>query len=325
VDTYDWIGYLPFDKMPSIFDPPSGIIGTANGRVTPDSYPYLISAEWMPPYRTERIYQVLQAGKKFSAADMLALQTDIYSDTDRFFAQRFVSAVDRTSSASPSARQAAGLMRNWDGHITIDSVAPTIAVAARRQLQRLLLEPVLGPSDDNPRGNSGWRQYTWHNSIVWLEEVVLKQPQRWLPKTYKSWDDLLTAAVDEGINPHSVPRDLATWHWGQAHPVYLQHPILGRVPLLNRWTGPGTQPQSGNGNTVKQVGVAFGPSQRLTVDFANLDASTLNLVTGQSGNLLSPHYMDHWQAWHSGTTFPLPFSPESVQKSRAHELHLGPE
>jgi penicillin amidase len=322
VDTYDWTGYLPFDKMPSVFDPPSGIIGTANGRITPDAYPYLISAEWMPPYRTERIYQVLQSDKKFSAADMLTLQTDISSDIDRFFAQRFVSAIDRTSSASPRARQAATLMRDWDGRLTAGSVAPAIAVAARRQLQRLLLEPVLGPANDS--GNSGWRQYTWHNSIVWLEDVVLKQPQRWLPKNYRSWDDLLTAAVEQTITETSAPRDLATWHWGQTHPIYLQHPIFGRVPLLNRWTGPGTQPQSGDGTTVKQVGFGFGPSQRLTVDFASLDASTLNIVTGQSGNFLSAHYMDHWQAWCNGTSFPLPFSPESVQKSRAHELRLEP-
>ena len=97
------------------------------------------------------------------------------------------------------------------------------------------------------------------------------------------------------------------------------------MPLLNRWTGPGTQPQSGDGTTVKQVGLGFGPSQRLTVDFANLDASTLNIVTGQSGNFLSPYYMDQWQAWYQGTTFPLPFSPEAVQKARVHELHLEPK
>ncbi|MBZ5629615.1 MAG: penicillin acylase family protein [Acidobacteriia bacterium] len=325
VDAYEWHGYVPFDQMPSVFDPESGLIGTANGRVAPDGYPHLISAEWMPPYRTERIYQFLQSGKKFSAADMLALQTDIYSDLDRFFAQRFAAAVDHTPSASPRARQAAGLMRNWDGRLTIDSVAPSIAVAARRQLQRLLLEPLLGPADDNSNLATGWRQYTWHNSSVWLENLLTDQPQRWLPKTYKSWDDLLAATVEQTINGKGVPRDLSSWHWGQAHPVYLQHPIFGRVPLLRRWTGPGTQPQSGDGTTVKQVGFGFGPSERLTVDFANLDASTLNIVTGQSGNFLSAYYMDQWQAWYQGTTFPLPFSPDAVRKSRAHEMRLEPK
>jgi penicillin G amidase len=324
-DAFDWNGYLPFEQMPSVFDPESGIIGTANGRATPDGYPYLIATEWMAPYRTDRIYQVLRADKKFSAADMLALQTDIYSDFDRFLAHRFTSAIDHSTRASPRARQAVDLMRNWDGRLTTDSVAPSIAVAARRQLQRLLLEPLLGPADENSNVATGWRQYTWMNSAVWLENLLTTQPQRWLPKTYRSWDDLLIAAVERAVSANSVPRDLASWRWGQAHPVYLQHPIFGRVPLLNRWTGPGRQPQSGDGTTVKQVGVGFGPSERLTVDFANLDASTLNIVTGESGNFTSTYFMDQWQAWYQGTTFALPFSAEAVRKSRAHELRLEPK
>ena len=210
VDAFEWNGYLAFDQMPSVFDPESGIIGTANGRATPDGYPYLISTEWMEPYRTDRIYQFLHADKKFSAADMLALQTDIYSDIDRFFAERFASAIDHSAQASPRARQAADLMRKWDGRLTTDSVAPSIAVAARRQLQRLLLEPLLGPADENSKVATGWRQYTWQNSAVWLENLLTTEPQRWLPKSYTSWDDLLTAAVEQAVTAKSVPRDLAS-------------------------------------------------------------------------------------------------------------------
>lgn len=324
VETYEWTGYVPFDSMPSVFDPPSGIIGTANGRVTPDGYSYLISAEWMSPYRADRIYQVLQQDKKFSPADMLALQTDIYSDLDRFFARQFATAVDHMPSASQRVRQAADLMRNWDGRLTVDSAAPTIAVGARRELQRMLLEPYLGAaSTGNP--DSGWREYHWQNSAVWLENLLTERPQRWLPKNYKSWDDLLAAAVEQAISAKYAPRHLASWKWGPTHPVYLQHPLFGRVPFLNRWTGPGRLPQSGDGTTVKQVGLGFGPSERLTVDFSNLDASTLNIVSGEAGNFLSPYFMDQWQAWYQGTTFPLAFSADSVQKSRVHELKLEPK
>ena len=41
-DAHEWTGYVPFDKMPSVYDPPSGIIATANGRITPDGYPYTL-------------------------------------------------------------------------------------------------------------------------------------------------------------------------------------------------------------------------------------------------------------------------------------------
>ena len=83
-DSHEWTGYIPFDKLPSVYNPASGIVATANGRITPDHYPYSISTGWEAPWRTARIYRVLESGKKFSAADMLALQMDIYSDVRSF-------------------------------------------------------------------------------------------------------------------------------------------------------------------------------------------------------------------------------------------------
>jgi penicillin amidase len=63
----------------------------------------------------------------------------------------------------------------------------------------------------------------------------------------------------------------------------------------------------------------------MTVDLANLDQSTLNLVTGEAGNLLSPYYLDQWNAWYNGFPFAWPFSGPAVDKARAHELVLEPE
>ncbi len=324
VDTYEWTGYLPFDKMPSVFDPASGIIATANGRITPDGYPYLISAEWMAPHRTDRIVRVLQSNKKFSAGDMLNLQTDIYSDFDRFLAQRFAYAIDHTKDASLRVREAADLLRKWDGRVTADAVAPTIVARGRRHLTQLLLEPLLGPSNDAEEVATGWRQYTWHNSSVWTENLLLHQPQRWLPHNFSSWDALLTSAVDRAVNSPDAPRVLSSWRWGDLNAVYVQHPVFGAVPILRRWSGPGRRVQSGDGTTVKQVGRGFGPSERMTVDFSNLDESTLNIVTGESGNLFSRHYMDQWIAWYNGKNYTLPFSSEAVGKSKTHELRLQP-
>ena len=105
-NAHEWTGYIPFDKLPSIYNPPSGVIATANGRITPDGYPNSISAEWEAPWRTERIYHVLESGRKFAASDMLALQNDIHSENDLFAAERFVYAIDHA--AKPSARAKAG-------------------------------------------------------------------------------------------------------------------------------------------------------------------------------------------------------------------------
>ncbi len=143
---HDWTGYIPFDKLPSVYDPPSGIVATANARITPNGYPYQLATQWFSPYRTERIYKVLESGKKFSSDDMLALQTDITSDYDRFFAEKFVEAIDHSPKAGDRVKRAAALLRNFDGRMLADSAAPTIVVNARRALWRKLLLPKTRPS-----------------------------------------------------------------------------------------------------------------------------------------------------------------------------------
>jgi len=326
---HEWAGSVPFESLPSVFDPPSGILATANGRITPDGYPYVLTAQWAAPYRTERIYQLLGTGKRFSAADMLAVQMDIYSAFDHLCAQRFADAVERTPSASARAREAGKLLRAWDGRLTADSAAATLVTRARRRLWRLLLEPRLGSSDQRdslPPGTAvtGWRQYNWFISSVALESILTERPPRWLPQTFSSYDQLLTAAVEATVSEPQAPSELRGWRYGDQYPLEFSHSLFGRVPVLARWAGPGLKPQSGSGTTVKQVGRSFGPSQRMTVDLASLDASTLNLVTGQSGQLGSPYFLDQFPAWYEGRTFALPFSATAVESSRAHTLLLEP-
>jgi penicillin amidase len=311
---HDWIGYIPFDELPSLYDPPSGIIATANSRITPDKYPRLLATQWYPPYRTSRIYQVLESSKKkFSSADMLALQTDITSEYDRFFVDRFVYAIDHSAKAGARVRQAADIMRGFDGRMIADAVAPTIETRARAVLWKKLLQAKL---------DTDWDMYAWSEAAVALETIVQNQPARWLPPGYSNFNDLLTAAVEEALT--EAPSDLKSWKFGEEYPVEINHPLFGSIPILNHWTGPSKHPQSGGSYTVKQVGRRFGPSERMTVDFSDLDKSTLNIVIGQSGQLLSPHYMDHWDAWYNNKTFVLPFSDQAVQLAKAHELMLTP-
>ncbi|HEY2390803.1 MAG TPA: penicillin acylase family protein [Candidatus Angelobacter sp.] len=310
---HDWTGYLTFDKLPSLYNPPSGIIATANSKITPAGYPYQLATQWFPPYRVERIYKVLKSGKKFSPADMLALQTDITSEYDRFFADKFVYAIDHSAKATDRTHKAADVMRGWDGRMLADSVAPTIEVRTRRALWEMLLEPKLGNDADN---------YEWSEAAVVLESIVQNQPARWLPPGYTSFNDVMTDAVNKALK--DAPADIQSWKYGEVYPVVIDHPIFSAIPGLRSISGPGRHPQSGGGYTVKQVGRSFGPSERMTVDFSNLDASTFNIVIGESGQIFSPHYMDQWDAWYNNKTFPLAFSDAAVQSTKTHELMLEP-
>jgi penicillin amidase len=342
-NAHEWKGWVPFDEMPHVYDPPGGILATANGRIVPDRYKYSISTEWEAPWRTDRIYRVLESGKKFAPADMLTLQMDVSSSYDRFCADKFVYAVDHSASASGRAKRAAEILRDWDGRMSADSAAPTIETKAGQELARLLLEPKLGAAtaETTSSGAAGasfdslsWKSYRWAMSSVWLENVLTKQPARWLPAGYADYGSLMTAAIENAVkqteisSPDAnkvsadVPADLSQWKWGENYPVEINHPVLRQLPLIGRFTGPGWHRLSGSNYTVKAVGRGFGPSERLTWNFANFDESTLNLVTGESGIFLSPYYMDQWTAWYGGSTFPFPFSQAAVERQRAHELTL---
>jgi penicillin G amidase len=315
-EKHDWTGYIPFDKLPSLYNPPSGIIATANSKITPEGYPYQLATQWFPPYRAERIYELLKSGKKFSPADMLAIQTDVTSAYDRFFAEKLIYAIAHSSKATDRTRQAAEIMQGWDGKMSADLAAPTIEVRTRRYLWEMLLDPKLGNDADS---------YEWSEAAVALENIIRDQPARWLPPGYDNFNDFLTAVVERALK--DAPADLHAWKYGDEYPVVITHPIFSGLPILHGHasiSGPGRKPQSGGGYTVKQVGRGFGPSERMTVDFSDLDASTFNIVLGESGQPFSPHYMDHWDAWYNNKTFTLAFSDAAVESTKTHELKLEP-
>jgi penicillin G amidase len=314
-NAHEWQGYIPFDALPSAVDPPSGFLATANSRVTTDKSPYPLTDEWADPYRIERIYKSLDGRNGLTAQDMLAVQTDVYSEMDQEFGQRLAYAIDHTDGVDARLRQAADLMRSWDGRLTTDSAAASIVTEARQALRLLILAPKLGKDAES---------YHWEESNFAEEEIVMHAKADWLPPGYKDWDALLTEAVRRGMEEGKAPANVADWSYGSWHVVDVEHPLAGLLPLVGRIAGTGPQPQSGDTITVKQVGLAFGPSQRFTMDWSNVDGSTEDIVMGESGDPYSPYFRDQWNDWYRGTTFALPFSPAAVAAQTRHTLRLLP-
>jgi penicillin amidase len=302
--------------MPNAFDPPSGFLATANSRVTTNKSAFPLTLEWADPYRAERIYKSLEGRDRLTPADLLAVQTDIYSEVDQELAHRFAYAIDHTPSADDRLKKAAVLLRGWDGRLTTDSAAASLVTQARAALWPLILEPKLGKEIA--------AEYRWGEKNFAEEEIIMHAPADWLPPAYKNWDELLTDAVRQGMKQGKAPGDVARWSYGSWHVVDIEHPLAGFLPLVGRVAGTGEQPQSGDTTTVKQVGRAFGPSQRFTMDWSNIDGSTENIVLGESGNPLSPYFRDQWSAWYGGTTFAFPFIPAAVTAQTQHTLRLVP-
>ena len=125
--------------------------------------------------------------------------------------------------------------------------------------------------------------------------------QDWLPKGYKNWDALLTDAVRKGMKHGKAPADLAHWTlWKLARGGY-RTPAGPVSAVVGRVAGTGEQPLSGDTTTVKQVGRDFGPSQRFTMDWSDMDGSTENIVLGESGDPYSAYFRDQWSDYYAGT------------------------
>src|SRR5450432_3169550 len=99
----DWQGFIPFEKLPSAYNPPSGMIVTANQNPFPADFPYQVNGNFAAPYRANQIRALLGSRPKWKAEDMLSLETDVYSNFDSFLAQQVVAAYDaqKTKPANP--------------------------------------------------------------------------------------------------------------------------------------------------------------------------------------------------------------------------------
>ncbi len=307
----EWTGTIPFEALPSVLDPQGGIVATANARISPDGYPYQLTLEWASPYRNERIWRWLAAKRGLMPADMLRLQTDVYSEVDREIAQRFAYAIDHAAHPGERERAAADLLRSWDGVLDVNSPAAAIMTAT----EQLFWPAVLGA-----KIGDGWRLYDWTESTYAREQLIVHQPAAWLPGGYGNWNDFLASLVETACKP--APNHLADWRYGSTHTIAMEHPLWKRLPGFHAGIGP--LPQSGNQSTVKQVSGTLGPSQRFTADFGDLDQSTENIVMGEAGDPASPYARDQWASWYGGTTFTLPFSPGAVQAAARHTLRLLP-
>ena len=354
---HEWAGYIPFDQLPQALDPADGVLATANARVTLDGYRYPITLDWSAPYRTERIYKMLDAGagetpetaRKLTPADMTALQNDVFSEVDKVIAQRLAYSIDRATGPlkdDKTLHQAADLLRGWNGSVDANAAAPAIVNAARDALWPMLLIPKLAPQmaaqlaqgadlskikglpADTTHTANLWQVYTWGERSSVEEQLLTHEPARWLPSGYATWDDFLAAVVQRALRDSHAPSDLSTWQQGRAFPLDIEHPIFSRSVLIERLigvpTGTGPQPQSGDSTTVKQVGHAFGPSNRFVSDLSDPDHTTLEIVLGQSGDPASPWYMDQFQDWLHGVTDAMPFNSAASQAATTHTITLTP-
>lgn len=322
---YEWQGFRPLEELPRSFNPAAGFVATANHRMISASDPHPVGYAWAPPYRFERIRDVIanarDSTRKLQLADMQALQSDVLS----LPAQRLQKLLAQAAAKSDPA---AKLLLGWDGVLTVDSPAAALYEVWLRTLRRHLAEAAVPGKLANALGND----LPMTVMLRWLENpqhIPMFARDRVGPDSVRN--GLLTATLQEAWQELSKLQgsDPKAWSWGKLHVVRFRHP-LDRLPGGEPFNlGPIERP--GDGFTVNSTGFGSnsfeqtgGASFREILDLSDWDRSLAINTPGQSGTPGEQHYSDLLPLWAEGKYFPLLYSREAIEKHLEQRFVLQP-
>jgi penicillin amidase len=297
---FEWDGTIPFNDLPSRLNPPSGIVVSANQNPFPADYKYRVSGDFGPPYRALQIRALLARRNGWKPEEMLAVQKDVYSAFAHFLARQLVRVYDARGSRSEGLREAADVLRSWNGQMEKDLAAPLIVTLAYERLRRALAERA------SPKASVA---YESNMAVAVVERLLRERPREW----FGDWDGLLLRCLQNALEDgrKQQGRSVTAWDYGRHLEITIEHPVARGVPWIGKYFHVGPFPQSGSTTTVKQTTRRLGPSMRFVAVPGNWDQSLLNITIGQSGHRLSRHYKDQWEAHYTGRSFPLPFTSVS--------------
>jgi penicillin amidase len=321
---YDWDGYIPFDELPRVLNPPGESVVSANHKVVPPGYRHHISVEWQPPYRAERITELLAREKSHSVSSFARMQLDAVSPAMR----ELLPLLLATPPKNDEAREALRMLAGWDGTMAAGTPEPLVAAAWWRELARALYADELG---------SIFRAHWTLRPIFLLE--ALRENNEWCDdlrtRPTESCQDLLAASLDKALldlKKRYGPSPEA-WKWGEAHIAHHRH-----RPFSRAWFGRFFDivvPSPGGvysinvgrmdfGDEAAPFANRHGASYRAIYDLADPQASLFIQSGGQSGNPLSPHYRAFSEPWARGEYVPMVTDRYRLEAEGASRLVLNP-
>jgi penicillin amidase len=301
---YDWNGWLAPDQLPQERDPARGWIATANQRVVTADYPHYITSEWAPPFRQQRIEQMLQARPKHSIDDLRVMQADVKS----LAVASVLPWLQRAKSEHPLAVAAKAALDGFDGTMAPERAAPLILWAWQRHLTQLVFADELGPVYERLIATRTLRDaldgVLARNDAWWCDDKSTPAAESCGQLNDRAFglalDELRAAQGD----------DVGRWQWGRAHQARSEHRPFSRVKALARWFELRT-PVGGDSFTVNVSRVLYkpdtatgeyylnehGPSLRALYDLGDPAQSRFMHSSGQSGIPWSRWYNSFVQPW----------------------------
>ena len=329
----EWIGVVPPDRLPTVLDPSSGQIVTANSEID-RTWPRTMTRDWVAPFRTMRIVERLGAMSVMTMDDMRNIQGDVRAlSADGLLAAVEAAAKSpKFAKADSDTRNVIERLRLWDRQV---DARPVVALfqAFQRAMWRRTFADELPPAVFND-----FFEYGLSERYVGLHAIVDDPGSRWwndiatLDKRENRDDIVLLAAGDAMRAMRLKFGDESGWSWDRLHALRFRHPLGAGGRILDWFFSRGPLPMIGDSSTVRKATVDVRSpfaatelsSYRQILDIGQWDRTLAVNTTGQSGNPMSPHYFDQGPIWLAGEYRVFPFSRSAVEKARASRLLLTP-
>ena len=299
----DWTGYIPYNELPNLYNPPSGFIVTANQRIagTDYKYPQLIRA-FAPPWRARRLYDLLSKENKATMDFVTNAQRDSFNIP-------LSHLKDEVIKAGTASHETLETLKNWDGRMTPESRGALLANEIRLCLARKIAEENKGIPEGLIREQM-------------LDRILTERSAAWLPGSFKNYDDFLKGCDSEAVAglPKKFGADPQKWVWGTFMTSRFPHP-LAAAPLIGMQFATPSIGIEGSGQTPN---VASAVSMRFVASPGNWDATRHVIPLGQSGDPKSPNFKDQFDLWRTGTPAIFPFSKEAIDKATVSKSEFRP-
>jgi penicillin amidase len=358
-DEYEWKGFIPFDKMPFLYNPEKGYIVTANAPIVGSAYPYFLGSEFSYGERSRRIRELIESkGNGLTVEDMERIQADVY---DQYASELVPYLRGLNLTAGTLASEALPRSENDKERAIREKKEKAELPAMEKARDRLLAWDFQMRRESSEAALYGffWMalvEETFRDQFpenLWPPEgggrmqnafnYLLKDPQNawWddagTPDVKEARDQILARAFRKGYRAAAkrLGDKFETWQWGKVHRAEFRNQSLGDSGIkpieriFNRGpvavAGANTTISMAQWNMKKPFEIKHIVSQRQIIDLGNLGNSVSVHTTGQSGHPFHSHYDDFIEAWRNYRYHPTLWERSRVTAESRERLLLEPK
>ncbi|GAB1595767.1 penicillin acylase family protein [Lysobacter claricitrinus] len=299
---------------PSVIDPSSGRLWSANARVTDgDDLRRIGDGGYVLAVRARRIRDDLMSKSRFDERDLLAIQLDDRS----VFLQRWATLMHEAASRSPSGSALRMLDRGpLEPRASADAVQYRFVRAWRQAVLDRVREGLLMPARVALGADADMPEIPQLEGVAW--PMVTQRPANLLNPRYVSWDALFDDAAAQVRDTIAKRGPLAKRTWGERNTAAICHPLAAALPFARRLLCMRAEPLDGDSLTPRAVAPDFGASERMVVAPGHEAEGITHVPGGPTGNPASPYWAAGHDDWVHGRA--TPFLPGDA----THRMTLNP-